>query len=241
MLCARSHRLCPQWKKVMAETEMKKAGLGSLEGGDYDGPLDVQIGSPLGRNGNSPWYLFFLKHQLSSGAFKVFKKLLKTVRPVGHTTGWAFSFSGDRWLSIDNTGVPNSLKLRDFLRDDDVREMLKDVSAPTHPPCCLPARDAAIMYVMKYIHKHGAPSSFLTMQGNVIKTITFRESLHGPKISVADAMKNSDSWVQTDDDTSLEDQLMDIPSMEDAGSSSASAGTSTASTPVAQSKKRKAA
>ena len=108
---------------------MKSAGLGKEEG-DFEGPVDVLILAPSAGAASPPWSLYFQKKQLSSTSFQVVKKFLKSFRPIGYTSGWAFTFVTDRWMSIDNHGVPNSLKLGEFLQHEDTVAMFKDVSSP---------------------------------------------------------------------------------------------------------------
>ena len=60
-------------------------------------------------------------------------------------------------VQIDNLGVPNSVKLGEFLHDPDTRYVLNDKAA--------------------------------------IKTVTFKESLAGPNISMEKAIANSEAWV----------------------------------------------
>jgi len=122
------------WKKIAAEKKQAANKFSKVvEDDTYDGPLDMTIISPQGVNGNGPWHIIFVPNQTKADSFQVMLKFLKDYKG-SKTNGWNFTY--DRvskvWYSMDNEGVPNALKLKDFLQDGETVAMFKDVRAINH-------------------------------------------------------------------------------------------------------------
>ena len=156
------------WKSVTQKNASAYKKIETDAGTMYEGPLDMLIVSPVGRDGASPYFIHLLKSQLSKeGPSVVLRKFIKEFKVPGYERGWAFTFNKNGWYQIDNTGTPNSMPLNIFLQDEDTIAFLKD--------------------------------------RNIVKSLTFKEALYGPNITMAQAMKNSTEWTESEMSGSLDD------------------------------------
>jgi hypothetical protein len=202
------------WKKIAAEKKQAANKFSKVVEDDTDdGPLDMTIISPQGVNGNGPWHIIFVPNQTKADSFQVMLKFLKDYKG-SKTNGWNFTY--DRvskvWYSMDNEGVPNALKLKDFLQDGETVAMFKDVRAISHR-----------LLSPSLTRDNRSPSA---SQPNMLRSLTYRESKDGPKMDMKMAIKNSDEWEETDSPITIDD-IPSIDDAEDKGSSSASGSATT--------------
>jgi len=119
------------WRNLAQKNKIAKeasSGGKTAGGTPWTGPIDLLVVSPVAEDNNPPYSMHVAETQLvgEAGGFPPFKKMIRSRKVPGNNYGWAFSFSKDIWIQIDNEGNANNWPLGDFLKDEDVLATLKD-------------------------------------------------------------------------------------------------------------------